>query len=294
MKKYRLLIGYDGSACAEEALRDLARAGLPARIEALILRATDVFLPVGSDLTDRQQPNWLTESLRQVRAEAREAVDQAYASALEACQRLQKMFPTWTVRAEATADQPAWALVKKADDWKPNLVLLGCHRRFALERFFLGSVSQKVLTHVPCSVRIVRREPRKRTFAPRLLIGFDGSTHSRRAVQEVAGRSWPQGTVVRLVCAFDLSVRAREGYESLFRDHAIRPAMEELEAAGLAVQVRIRKSEPREALRQEVKRWKPDCLFLGARGLSAVSRFLLGSVSSALAAQAPCPIEVVR
>ena len=40
-----VLIGYDGSPCAEAALLDLRRAGLPQTVEAVVMCAADVLLP---------------------------------------------------------------------------------------------------------------------------------------------------------------------------------------------------------------------------------------------------------
>ena len=42
----KILIGYDGSECAEAALEDLQRAGLGAEAEALVMTVADVFVPV--------------------------------------------------------------------------------------------------------------------------------------------------------------------------------------------------------------------------------------------------------
>jgi nucleotide-binding universal stress UspA family protein len=43
----KILIGYDGSDCAEAALDDLRRAGLPETAEAHILSVAEVWLPPG-------------------------------------------------------------------------------------------------------------------------------------------------------------------------------------------------------------------------------------------------------
>ena len=41
----RILIAYDGSECAEAALADLTRAGLPHRLEALVFAVVELWLP---------------------------------------------------------------------------------------------------------------------------------------------------------------------------------------------------------------------------------------------------------
>ena len=41
----KLLIAYDGSSCADAALDDLSRAGLPHAAEVLVLSVADVLLP---------------------------------------------------------------------------------------------------------------------------------------------------------------------------------------------------------------------------------------------------------
>jgi hypothetical protein len=37
MNRMKILIGYDGSACAESALADLKRAGMPRKAEVVVL-----------------------------------------------------------------------------------------------------------------------------------------------------------------------------------------------------------------------------------------------------------------
>jgi nucleotide-binding universal stress UspA family protein len=49
-----------------------------------------------------------------------------------------------------------------------------------------------------------------------------------------------------------------------------------------------------ESVLEYVERAPPDLLVVGTRGLSRGSRLLLGSVSSRLVSEAPCPVLVVR
>jgi nucleotide-binding universal stress UspA family protein len=67
-----------------------------------------------------------------------------------------------------------------------------------------------------------------------------------------------------------------------------------LHERGLAVSSVITAGDPKQVLLDEAEHWGADSLFVGARGLSRVERFLLGSVSAAVAARAHCSVEVVR
>ena len=51
---------------------------------------------------------------------------------------------------------PESRIVEAADEFKPNLVVVGSHGYSTWERLILGSVSDSVAHHVPCSVLIVR------------------------------------------------------------------------------------------------------------------------------------------
>jgi nucleotide-binding universal stress UspA family protein len=75
---------------------------------------------------------------------------------------------------------------------------------------------------------------------------------------------------------------------------AIDAAVEKLRLAGLRTSVVVREEEPKALLLNEAEGWNADCVFVGARGAGKVERFLIGSVSSAIAARAHCSVEVVR
>ena len=55
-EQMKILIAYDGSDCAKDAIEDLPRAGLPRVAEALILSVAEVFLPPSSSRRQRCRP----------------------------------------------------------------------------------------------------------------------------------------------------------------------------------------------------------------------------------------------
>jgi nucleotide-binding universal stress UspA family protein len=311
MKKMKILIAYDGSSHADAALDDLQRAGLPQEAEALILSVADVWTwpSPKDDAREARAQEMDIISLNKARAQSDQAVEGARKLAVQAGERIKAAFPLWRVDAEGCGDSPAWAVIKQADEWEADLVVVGSQDRPALRRLMLGSVSQKVLYEARCSVRVGRARPRGDDSPLRIIIGVDGSPGAEAAVNAVAGRNWPIGTEARVISAHSpqtllaiahfiqpVLVAAREHSDdrSAMAQTIADLSAEKLRAAGIAASAIAREGDPRLVLLDEAEEWQADSIFVGARGLRRIKRFLLGSVSGGVAAQANCSIEVVR
>src|SRR5688572_10563284 len=203
----KILIAYDGSACADAALDDLTQAGLPANVEAEVLSVAEVWLPPPppSSYEIIEQARKATSQAELERGYSKDclAAKEALALAERARDRVQAMFPYWKVSADSSCGSPAWELVAEADDWKPDLIVVGSHGRTALGRFVLGSVSQRVLTEARCSVRVSRGRVEEPDSPVRIIIGIDGSPASSDAVRDVASRVWRPMSEVRVIAVND-------------------------------------------------------------------------------------------
>lgn len=306
----KILLGHDGSDSAEAALENLSAAGLPANVHALVMSLADVFVPPPIDeKIDDTFPLYVPEGIKLAHARARRALDEAEEIARKARERISASFPNWEVGYQAHADSPAWALIREADNWKPDLVVMGARGRSVFGgRLILGSISQRVLYEVRCSVRIGRGPYKNSTKPTRLLIGVDNSPDSKAAVEAVCSRQWPEGTDVGLLAVVDSVMAIPDGAnpasmkwievadeESWGHVREIfEPAAQKLRSNGLHAEVLIRRGNPADQLLQEAHTWGADCIFVGARGTRGIDRLLLGSVSSAVAARAHCSVEVVR
>jgi nucleotide-binding universal stress UspA family protein len=288
--RMKVLVAYDGSACADAAIAELPRAGLPDEVEFMVLSVIENWLPPPSGLEivqhiDRDQEFKLL--------------------AMQAANRLREMAAGWTAKAELSVGAPASQILEKAEQWKPDLIVMGAHGRTALGRFFFGSVSQKVLHEANCPVRVAREPEQKSDSTLRLLIGFDGSPGATETLRVVTARKWPAGTEARVVYAawpsLEFVSKPMVGQiadwladEDLKIKRKIDEVVRDLNAAGLNTSSVIKAENPKQLLINEAESWKADCIFVGARGLGALERWRLGSVSSAIAARAHCSVEVVR
>ena len=145
----------------------------------------------------------------------------------------------------------------------------------------------------------------------KILLATDGSDYSKAAVNSVAERPWPQGSEVKIISAMEVPFApTTEGwvmpdsyYSELDRvareqaEAAVKYAVERIEsgkASGIEIITKIISGSAREAILDEAERWDADLIVLGSHGYSGWQRFLLGSVSHAVATHAHCSVEIVR
>ncbi|MBM3891613.1 MAG: universal stress protein, partial [Verrucomicrobia bacterium] len=199
----KILIGYDGSHCAEAALNDLRRAGLPRGTEAIVLSVADVWRPPpGSEFAALGEA--IPPSVRMARAHAIETEEEARKLAEQAAARLREHFPGWQVSTATCHDAPWWGILQQAGRLKADMIVVGSHGRSALGRMVLGSISQRVATEASCSVRIARGQFAEDVAPPRLIVAVDGSEHSNTTMNWVAQRAWPAGTAAHVVAFVDI------------------------------------------------------------------------------------------
>ena len=217
--------------------------------------------------------------------------------------RLRSYFPTWQVRGEVLAGAPALELVRRAEEWQAHLIVVGSQGRSAIGRLILGSVSLEVATEASCSVRIGRRGPAQTDRRDlRIVIGLDGSPGAERALRKVLRRAWPQGTELRIVAVDDGVSTIKTDALSVSEKHiredtsiTARRIIQLAGARGLTVSAGIKKGDPQRVLLVEAREWEADCIVIGSHGSSDRSQgFFARSVSTGLAANAECSIEIVR
>jgi nucleotide-binding universal stress UspA family protein len=309
----KLLIGYDGSEHANAAIEDLPRAGLPQSIEAIVLTVADAFYPPAVD-PNQWGSSPLDQKVRQkaeeMRARATKAREEAEAVARRGVTRIQKLFPSWAVRAETDTNWPGWAIISKAEEWGADLVVLGAGKHSLIERIQRGSALRKVIGACERPVRVGRRSPRYSEPSVRIIIGLDGSPDSESAADAVAERMWPDGSAAHLLTVLDnrlsfltpsviprlarWSSPADSADDQAWIERMMKATSEKLQKLGLKTTSEVLTGSPSQRLLDAAVDWQADCIFLGARGLSGIERFFIGSVCSEVATEASCSVEIVR
>ena len=129
-------------------------------------------------------------------------------------------------------------------------------------------------------------------------------------VAELQGQAAGRRTEIRLVTVLErvIPVPPPDGIEvyaplmekmrASLREEAyrhIRGALSRLEGCPeLTASYEMRDGGVKEGLLDAIREWSADLVMVGSRGASPLAWLILGSVSHALAAHAPCNVEIVR
>ena len=145
-------------------------------------------------------------------------------------------------------------------------------------------------------------------FPTRILLAIDGSEESRRAVQAAAELSNDTGSEVHVTYVLpspaqlrghhlysrevmhSITERAEEEGRSFLEDQA-----EQLRSSGGKVaEAHLRAGEPDKEIVKLSEELGAGTIVIGSRGLGALKRTLMGSVSESVVRHAHCPVFVVR
>jgi nucleotide-binding universal stress UspA family protein len=179
-ERFHLVIATDGSAAAKAAFATAVRFPWPDEARA-------------SAVVAKQVPAAYRRSILLA------ALDQSTEfMAKNAGRALSRRWPDAEVHVVDTS--AVEAIVGEAARRRADVIVMGWRGHGTFRRLLTGSVSRGVVRRAPCSVLVVRRALRQ---VRHILVGFDGSAHSRRAVELVASLKPPKGGRTSLFTAVD-------------------------------------------------------------------------------------------
>ncbi len=195
----------------------------------------------------------------------------------------------------------AAGIVRRAEAWGADLVVIGSHGSTSLPRIRLGGVAIDVVRHAHCPVLVVRPAA---DGGGGVVAGTDFSDSAMPAlhaavdeVRRTGGRAvlvhaveWPIVVDAQFAGWAEIDAEAMQEVE--------RAAKERLEQAlassGVAGECRVVRGEAGRALVREAEAAHADLIVVGTHGRTALSRMVLGSVAEFVVRTAHCSVLVVR
>jgi nucleotide-binding universal stress UspA family protein len=269
-----IVVGYDGSSDSELALdwadELAAEQGRPLRVLISEVDPTQVL---------EATSEWHAAKMAELEADAKDRL--AGARTEDTVLELVQVPP-----AQALIDASAHAVA----------VVVGARGHSLLSGVVLGSVSQHVTRHASCPVVVTR--PPYQPDSRRVVVGVDGSTGSRKALEFAFDHASHSGSSVTAIHAWRNLARGFPGSGLIEEIQAAERVLAEALAgfADLYPDVEV----TTEAIPMAPQRALADAstaaelVVVGSRGLGAFAGLLLGSVGQSVLHHGHCPVAVVR
>ncbi len=146
----KILLATDGSKYSEAAIEEIANRPFPANTAVRIVSAYRL-----SSLTMQMEP---MGALREYHTEIdKQALRSAENATKQAEKILHQKNPQLTITAKVIEGSAKSAILREAEKFGADLIVVGSHSYGAIKSFLLGSVSHAVALHAKCSVEIVRK-----------------------------------------------------------------------------------------------------------------------------------------
>lgn len=205
-------------------------------------------------------------------------------------QALERIRPRWSrVGAIISRGRVAETILARAKHEKADLIIVGARGLSDIQRFLLGSVSQKLVTYAPCSVLVVKKRVRT---VKRVLLAVDGSKPSDHAMRFLTANLLPKKLRATVLYVWEYPIHPHP--ESALLRVVTERYCEPLRRAGAAVSALWISGHAADKIVNTAARQRADLVVVGSRGLSALRRVLLGGISQKVVKHSRASVLVVR
>ena len=204
---------------------------------------------------------------------------------------------------------PSQEIIKACHDLQADLVVIGAKGMSDSKEFYLGSVAQKVLKYAPCNVLMVKEEV---PSEPKVIVPLDGSKYSDVSINFLIHLPLPHQTEIRLITVLQSFAATLVRSYTLNMEHdiglieQIRQAEEDaakgllskgfsqLRKEGYKISSAILRGDPSKEILEEARQQEADLIVLGAKGLTGIQSYLLGSVAQRVARYTKSSVLIVK
>lgn len=281
---HNVLLAIDGSKPSEEAARFLARIPHFNSVDLTLVSVVHRRFAHASYSTN-------------------EMIDKAYqqdrTNALQSLDRIAELFDGANVRVQTELIEGVVgeSIVQKAEKMRADLVVVGATGHSQISRMLLGSISDFVATHSPCSVLVVRPQTLPKPSAPlKLCLAYEGTGPCQAALEELKECPWRGKTelhVVSVAACLNEMYADRDCVQH-YKDQ-LAQAKEQLEEVSDSVTPHfIEDIHYGEGITRFTETHGINLVVLGETPRSQFSRFLLGSTSQYVLRHVPCSVWITR
>ncbi|HEV8326086.1 MAG TPA: universal stress protein [Nitrospiraceae bacterium] len=285
-----MLVATDGSKYGRWGLNWVAKLPLVERPCVMVLHVLDIAAlrtPFLAQPMMAGNERYIQEEIQRMEARSAKVLK-------EAKQQLASLKLTGTARKEQGAIAPV--ILKRAPK-RDGLLVVGSQGLDALDRFMLGSVSTNLIHHATCPVLVIKGEE-----APvrRISLATDGSDASAKALAFVLSKFQPDRSIGKggrgPIHVSVIHVMPLVNYPGLkgAGEKLIEQSVRKLIKAGFTAEPVCRLGKPAEEIMKVASKQHADLIVMGAKGMGAIARVLLGSVSTRVVQHANCAVLVVR
>lgn len=146
----KILLATDGSKQSDAAIEILKSFNLGEGDEIRIISVVDMAVPLAIDIYGGYLPD-TAEMEKTAREHAAKILEETCVKLTGICEN-----KAITITSDVLFGSPESRIVETAEETKTDLIVVGSHGYSRWERLLLGSVSQSVVHHAPCSVLVVR------------------------------------------------------------------------------------------------------------------------------------------
>ena len=207
------------------------------------------------------------------------------------------------VVSEVLHGDPYEAIVEYSTQSAIELIVIPTHGRRGLQRFLLGSVTERVINTADVPVIAVNPGTQPLTYPCQdLLVPTDGSRGSELAVSEGVTLANATGATLHLLHVVETGglgpdARSLLNEEELTTraDEIIADTIETAEAATVdSIESQIEFGVPSKEIRNYIDAHDIDFAILGTHGKTDFSRYMMGGVSAKIVRTSPVPVMWVR
>ncbi len=276
----KILVAYDGSPSAKNALREACRL---AKAEQAWIKLLAVVPPYEGDLALVGVPN------------IKEAIEGPGRRLLEEAEKIAQEENVNALK-DLEQGEPFERIVAVAEEESCDLIVMGRKGMGAVERNLLGSVTARVIGHTTRDVLVVPEG--SHISWEKILVATDNSPNCRPAVEraiDIAKEHSSRMAAVTVIYSNDEFFSIAHKYIDKMLEEKrerLEQLKEEAEQQGVSCEVIVKEGEPHQGIIEAAEEFGAAVIVMGSHGRTGLKRLLMGSVTERVIGFAPCPVLV--